>query len=428
MKRTVLVSLLVIAFVSVCVAAPVFPRTGTAHGVGARAFSLANNYTAVSNDLTALYWNPAGLAFLPVREFQMSLDGHRTNISSDLSGYRENDYHERMKLNNIGLMAAIPTVQGGFTMAAAYHNPFAFDDISSYRGTVRRGNSEVVLDQKYSVFGGLNMWSGGFGVQVAPNLGAGVSASIVSGHEEVRFHLVTDHINEGIKTDTVQNIYTDFFGYDMRVGLMYNYADLFRIGTRLVFPQTIRFKEKVVEETKTYRNGTESQSRTTGNYEGKLYSPMSGSVGAALTLPFMTLTAEGRYTFPYTYVFPNDDIPTSSQARYFNTGAGLGVEVPLFFIPVILRGGYSYDKYDLYPYIAHYKNTSRNWSDQQLDKVKNNLQTISAGVGIVTQNTAFEIGYSFQTWGVSTISILGRDMLNQDFKEHRAIATFSVRY
>src|SRR5205814_753634 len=34
-------------------------------GAGARAVSMGEAYTAVSNDATALFWNPAGLARLP---------------------------------------------------------------------------------------------------------------------------------------------------------------------------------------------------------------------------------------------------------------------------------------------------------------------------------------------------------------------------
>lgn len=38
-------------------------------GIGARAISMGNTYSAISNDGTALYWNPAGLARIKSREF-----------------------------------------------------------------------------------------------------------------------------------------------------------------------------------------------------------------------------------------------------------------------------------------------------------------------------------------------------------------------
>jgi len=43
-------------------------------GVGARASGMAGAYTAVANDLTALYWNPAGLADIK----EMSAEFHYT--------------------------------------------------------------------------------------------------------------------------------------------------------------------------------------------------------------------------------------------------------------------------------------------------------------------------------------------------------------
>lgn len=38
-------------------------------GVGARAIGLGSAYTALANDVTSIYWNPAGLAVLKKREF-----------------------------------------------------------------------------------------------------------------------------------------------------------------------------------------------------------------------------------------------------------------------------------------------------------------------------------------------------------------------
>jgi hypothetical protein len=60
--------ILVIAFLPVLMTASVFPKTGTAGlqflklGVDARAVGMAEAYTAVSDDISATYWNPAGLA------------------------------------------------------------------------------------------------------------------------------------------------------------------------------------------------------------------------------------------------------------------------------------------------------------------------------------------------------------------------------
>ncbi len=414
-----IVILLLCAMVSAGEAWPVYPRIGRSLGVGARGASLANNFTALSNDISALYWNPAGLAFLPVREFQITIDGFRMHYDASIGTITTRDHHERMRFTNSGLMAAVPTQVGGFTLAGAYQNPFVFDDISGFSGSVIRDGSEVNLKSNYSTSGGLRMWSGGFGVQVAPNLGAGVTASLVGGREDLRSSLTTKD-GSGSVTDTVQNVNAKYFGYDLRAGLMYVHDDLFRLGARVVFPQVIRFEEEV--------RGSDNGDRYRFESSGRLYSPLSGSVGGALTLPVITVTAEGRYTFPYTYIFPNDDIPKNSQAAHFNTGAGAGVEVPLYVVPVILRAGYSYDKYNLFPYVAVYGDNDRTWEDVDVDDVHKNLQTISGGVAIVTHKTAFELGYVLQTWGRRTESVSGQGLLEQDYKDHRVIATFSVRY
>jgi hypothetical protein len=66
-KKTIIwISL--IALIPVFVSASIFPKTGTAAmqflklGVDARAIGMGEAYTAVTNDISSVYWNPAGLA------------------------------------------------------------------------------------------------------------------------------------------------------------------------------------------------------------------------------------------------------------------------------------------------------------------------------------------------------------------------------
>ncbi|MDG5815870.1 hypothetical protein QA601_12330 [Chitinispirillales bacterium ANBcel5] len=399
---------------------PVMGLVGRHYGVGSRAFSFANNFTAISNDLSALYWNPAALSFLPVREFQISVDGFRTSGEFQLNRNSVTDYHERIKLTNAGLMGALPTIQGGFTMAAAYQNPFVFDDFATYSGAFKRDGLNETTDAKISRYGGLRMWSSGFGVQVAPNVGAGVSVSLIRGNyqmSESREMVVVEDSSSNSITGKREGSYQ---GYDLRGGLMYNFDDVFRLGMRIVIPQRIRFVERVNE---IYRdNKTKQDIRYNYEVRKRLHSPLSGAMGAALTLPYFTVTTEGRFKFPYTYIFPNDDIPDGNQARRFIFGGGVGVEVPLTVVPIILRGGYSYDMYDLYPYVEVARGASRKWERDDV-KVERNLQSFAVGMSLVTKNTAFELGYGFQTW-----ALVSNRILEQDYNDHRLTTTFSVRY
>ena len=66
-----------------------FPKVGTTAapflkiGVGARAVALGGNFTALANDVTALYWNPAGITSVPSLAFAATHTSWFANITHD---------------------------------------------------------------------------------------------------------------------------------------------------------------------------------------------------------------------------------------------------------------------------------------------------------------------------------------------------------
>jgi hypothetical protein len=62
MKRTLFFVLFSSLFLSVFAQAPKYSNDFLAVGVGARSLGMANAQTGITNDVTAAYWNPAGLA------------------------------------------------------------------------------------------------------------------------------------------------------------------------------------------------------------------------------------------------------------------------------------------------------------------------------------------------------------------------------
>ncbi|MDR2728400.1 MAG: hypothetical protein LBB56_04650 [Chitinispirillales bacterium] len=373
-------------------------------GVGVRALSFANNHTAVVNDLSAAYWNPAALAFLPVREFQVSIDGSRAYGTFD--ALRVSDYQDRIRISSIGAMSAIPTVQGGLTIAAAYQNPYTFDEFSIYKykgyrqdGSIYTGKAEFVT------YGGLDNWSGSFGIQVAQGLSAGATVSLITGTERER---VTFSDVDEVELEC------KYMGLGLRAGLLYAPEEFLKLGMQISAPQSMRFKEK------------ETDDGIVSHDNGRVYRAPSGSLGAGITLPWVTIAFDGRFTMPYTFILPSEKIPENSQAKYFKLGGGIGVEAPLSFIPVVLRGGYSYDEYDLFSRVLKYDGETIDWGQRY--SVDKNLHTITAGVGVFTSGTGLELSYGYQTWATA---YKGSDYYmpqKQNFSSHRVAAGFIVRY
>jgi len=418
-------------FLVAALCASAFAQGGTGRdiGIGARAFAFAGNHTAAVNDLSAVYWNPAALAFLPVREFQASFDITRTVGESYVSGggvsalpgAKMDNYLDRLRLRGVGAMTAIPTVQGGLTLAAAYESPFAFDDFSPC-GYISNDTSFVENAVRY---GDLNRWSFAFGVQVAPKIAAGLTLSIITGEDRIVF----DQKLDGEKYNDLE-LKSSYLGYSMTGGFIYLPADYLKLGLNFNVMMNLG-----VSETGAVR-WSEGDDKRTGNrpaslpkIKGKAYRAPYGALGAALTLPWMIAALDLRLVMPYTFIMPGEDInmPGNSQARNFKTGAGVGVEVPLpISAPIVLRAGYSIDECDFYPIVNKYEYDEIDWETGTEYLSVGSKQALSLGAAIFTSGVGFELSYGYQTWGVRHKD--ERRELRQTFSNHRAMGAIIFRY
>ncbi len=382
-------------------------------GVGARAFALANNHVALSTGISDLFWNPAALSFAVTREFQASLYGIRTNSSSLFFDTGTDDVLQRFNMGNVGFSIALPTARGGLSFAFAYSNPIVFDGLSTFAGNYQDLYTGDIVSVDYNTvrnYGGLNYWTAGFGLQLAPNFGIGLSSSLVTGKEKTidQFREVRSYDGGQQITLVDDRIIGRYLGYDIRAGLCFK-TDIIDAGARITVPQVMRLKEEFnddpLEDTYT------------------MYSSWAGAIGISATLPFITVSTEVRGTLPYSFLFPEEDIPESSQAGHTKIGAGVGIEVPMIVAPFIFRAGYSLDEVDLHQYMYLFENEQEfNWSDGGV-KVDRNRHQISAGVGYTTASTSFDLAYGFSTWGLIT-----NTYLEETFNAHRILASFTIRF
>ena len=384
-------------------------------GVGARAFSFANNYVALSNDLSGVFWNPGALSFLPVREFQFSTDVLRKTDQTDFNGTKTVSELQRMHIDNAGLLLAVPTSRGGLTFAVAYQSPYIFDDNPSFNGTYKNG----LYHQYYRDYGNLNFWSGAFGFQVAPGLGIGAAFSLVTGTEKTRrlFSLLTNGaVLDTFNDNYEDNITRDYVGYDLRLGLLYSLNKV-RFGARLVLPQTIWFNESFTET-----HPVAPSQDYDATYQGQLFSPLNGALGVSTVLPFGTISSEFRFRAPYDAMNPEDSIPSNSPAHHSSVGAGLGVEIPLGNSKTLFRGGYSWDQYDTHLFTLQYDNEKPGWSTEGLT-VARDRQLITTGLAYVSSSWSLEGSYGYQFWKLNT-----NGLLDENNSLQRVLVSFSVRF
>ena len=404
-------------------------NSGMEVGAGARALALANNHVASANNLSALYWNPAALAILPVREFQVSFDGMRMYGTTEVagtgvtvpSGAKMSDYSDRIRLSGLGYMSAMPTVQGGLTLAASFDRPYMFDNFTFYTFNTP-WDETVELDGRR--YGDLNRWSGAFGIQVAPKVSAGLTLSVVSGSYE-------SPIKQKVWFDnTLLEAYPDYYdvefeknflGYMLTFGALAYPTDELKIGLKIDAVSNIRFTE-----TWFLRENYADTRRERGDLKGRAYRAPTGTLGIEYKLPWITTAFDIRATMPYTFVLPLG-VPDTIQARYFKFGAGIGLEAPLPSLPIVLRAGYSIDEHDIYPIIYKYDGLEIEWGDANFWP-KKDRHTIGAGIAFFTAGLGLELSYAYQTWGIATNNWDNWMSLRQNYSSHRVMTSIIYRY
>jgi hypothetical protein len=397
-------------------------------GVGTRAYGLANNFVALSNDQSGLFWNPAGLAFVPSREIQVSLDALSQRANTDFFDQGGTSVVQRLRLVNLGYMHAFPASQGGLTIAGALQNPYTFDDVRSFSGSYQSGGNTVFESKNLKNYGSLNFWTGGFGLQVAEGLGVGVSASFVMGSAQGENIVYRD--TNGVLSDSINDNYDDnvtrsYMGYDIRFGLLYNFAKHFNVGLRFVLPQTIWFTQDITET----NPNTSYASYNFPTASGKIFSSYSGAVGVSGTFPFMTFSTEFRARAPYSFAYPADNIPDQSLASKTIIGAGIGLEVPLFVSTTLLRAGYSWDQFDTHLFARQYDDPALNYPqgepnwDPLEESPVGDQQLITLGTAFIMKNACLEISYGYNFWKLET-----SDHLTESHIQNRLVTSLSFRF
>jgi hypothetical protein len=254
-----------------------------------------------------------------------------------------------------------------------------------------------------------------------PRLGIGVSLSLVTGTE--RGSHVFERTVDGIVEEPLNHSFErtterSYQGYDIRAGLLFCPHPLLSIGARLTVPQALHFTEHV---TSSYPNvstlGKQSYER-----EGILVSSYTGAVGLSIRLPIVTVVAEGRVRAPFSLVYPNEDIPDGGTARDFPAGVGAGVEVPLVFVPVVVRIGYAWDQLGQYVYVERYGDQPLTWSGDILEPARH-LHRLGAGLACVIGSVRITTAYEMRSW-----EFVRDDALTLEHSLHRVAVSMAVRY
>jgi long-subunit fatty acid transport protein len=408
-------------------------------GFGVKAMSMGNAFVALADDYSAVYWNPAGLAFLPVREFQIALGNLRNQSQTDLNGTSQSAFMQRLAFSHAGLVRAVPTHQGGFAFALGISSPINFDNVYDFRGNDtyigpgRNGNyyrvvgTDTVLDHlsTYDIlhndsnltktYGQLNFINFAVGWQIAPAFGFGITISPVFGSENQLINVLTSTTAGTFQYSQEQTV-RHYYGADFRGGVLFAPGDRWRFGLRLQAPLLLAVVENY-EHHDNFFPTLDYSLKSTGSLTGSF----EGALGVAVKLPFATLSTEAQFRAP------SADAPQSSPRAIWQGGGAVGAEVPISVISSMVRAGYSFQQLDLNPYHLKWDNggsaLETNYAPVQ------DHHTISAGYAFLIKDFAqIEAAYAFSMWKYDVSMADWATAIKEEYASHQIMVSFSLRY
>ena len=267
-------------------------------GIGARALGMGNAYNGISDDASAMYFNPAGLGLVKRLEVAGGLDYFNYGNNATLFNNKTNYSSSSTNFSQISFVFPFPTLQGSLVFGMSYNknkdftSALKFDgfnigsnsmiqdlevaktptDDQSYKNSVPynlflsddNGNVSVIngkLNQSGTTLqeGGLDSWTFSGAMEVSKNLFVGGSININSGTFKSNREYYEDD-TKGIYTNletapgnAFTKNFTTFYrndildweisGWDLKLGTMYQLSKIARFGATIQFPKTFSIKE-----------------------------------------------------------------------------------------------------------------------------------------------------------------------------------------
>ena len=398
-------------------------------GIGTRAYGMAGSFTALADDFSALFWNPAGLAFVPVREVHCAFDVDRRNTVSMLGKSDAPAFYQRLHINSAGLLRSVPTVSGGFAFALGFSSPWLLDDLQNYDGAdVYRGSvgiagpndmlfpGDTLFIDHYSrrASGQCNLWNAGLGWQIAPSFGFGFSIGLLTGSEKVDL-IAVSRTDGGAFEDFEERMDRAYLGYDLRLGVLYAPSKVFSAGVRLELPRRAGVAEN--RGSIDYLSGTD----TSGTDFGVLWSGLSGAAGIALKLPSMTVSGD------WTSRGPISGAPQGSDIDGWKFGAGAGVELPLRPLASVVRCGYSYSELGLTSMAIAWEEGG--YEEAEAPRAVQNRHLFTAGYSLfLGSSVSLELAYGAGFWKFATGDPDWQNEITERHVFQRGVMSISIRY
>lgn len=331
---------------------------GHQFGIGARAMSMGGAFSAVSDDYTASYWNPAGLA--QIRRMEV-LGGMSHLMQENEAAVNESsilDDTHATNLNALGFVFPVPTYRGSLVFAIGYNRVRSFDDGFSYENYFD-GQTDSAYTRSYTEMedGGLQNYILSGAIDISPNMSLGVSMNIWRGKDNYEWVNSYDSEINKYYFDYIREtmISTNYSAINFKLGALYRLGILGRVAATISTPVKLTAEEDWEWKRTDYDNydpdyaDYEDVDSDYGAWDYSIKAPYIFSVGAAFTLfPNLIVSGDVEYSdwtqLKYTSEPPNGNL--SETNRYLKqelratTEYRVGAEFTVPILNLQLRGGF----------------------------------------------------------------------------------------
>ncbi len=446
-------------------------------GSSARALSLGNSYTALSNDFSGGFFNPAGLGLIKKQQLFGGFSYNNFNNDVKFFNNRNSSSKSSTDLNQFGFVFPVPTSRGSLVFSIGYNRNKDFTGILGFNGFNNQPNSMIqdltygnddiafLLGVSYPLYdandnylgdttvingrlnqtgnilreGSINNYAFSGAIEVAENVFVGATFNILSGdYKNSREYTEEDtrNIYQGLtdpadsttfdfQSFTINDILSwDISGWNLKFGVLYKLNPIINLGATIKLPSKFKIKESYFVRGNSFF-GTGQQftldppidNRT----EYNIKTPFEFSAGAALNLGSATLT--GQFNFiDYTQMKFEDGLPQSVISQnnqdinnIFRSvvNYNFGFEYLLPFVNVAARGGFIYQK-------SAFKN-----DPSEFDK-----KYFTAGLGIAPDSDfSVDLAYAHGWWQTFADNYgVNESRTFQDIKKDTFILTFVYKY
>jgi len=388
-------------------------------GVGARAVGMGEAYTAISDDYSSLYYNPAGLGQLDRLEVfgafshlmmtdKAAYNGEETTQESGFTG-----------INAIGVSVPIPTTQGSFVISFGYHRFRDYDKELLVSSFINLPGQMVTKEYNQIDEGGLSSYSCGASIEASPGVFFGGALNFLSGNNDYVWQfseMDSQDLYTFSRYDSTTFINTSLSGINITLGALLNIGNMFRFGCAVETPLTLTAKEDwSYQEATDWDTGVRNADTTSSGFsEYKIRSPWVFRIGSALTAGPIILSVDVEFidfskikykTDPPVALYSMAEANLRIKKNFTNRiNPRFGAELQIPGTGACVRAGYGF-------YRSHL-----------VDGLTRKVISVGGGYNFSNQ-VILNVAYVWTSWNAVTDVIIQSDEINAK----KILATVSYR-